>query len=98
MSLSSVPLKTRRVGENCTLNLTRAQTSSRRCGVVVRRGASSGVVLVTIPWFKMTRSVAKTPREAEQCDFNILSLTRHSYRHLEGRPRLSAIMIRTRIT
>ncbi|GFW07613.1 uncharacterized protein TNCV_3917461 [Trichonephila clavipes] len=48
MSSSPVPLKTRRVGERCTLNLSRAQTSSRWYGVVVRRGgASSGVVLVT---------------------------------------------------
>ncbi|GFU00265.1 uncharacterized protein TNCV_802171 [Trichonephila clavipes] len=43
MSLSLVPLKTRRVGERCTLNLLRAQMSSRWCGVVVkRRGANSG--------------------------------------------------------
>ncbi|GFU89598.1 uncharacterized protein TNCV_4599111 [Trichonephila clavipes] len=43
-----VPLKTRRVGQRCTLNLSRAETSSRWCGVVVRRGgASSGVVHVT---------------------------------------------------
>ncbi|GFV20362.1 hypothetical protein TNCV_4141231 [Trichonephila clavipes] len=42
------PLKTRRVGQRCTLNLSRAETSSRWCGVVVRRGgASSGVVHVT---------------------------------------------------
>ncbi|GFU75221.1 uncharacterized protein TNCV_2056641 [Trichonephila clavipes] len=45
---SPVPLKTRRVGQQCTLNLSRAETSSRWCGVVVRRGgASSGVVHVT---------------------------------------------------
>ncbi|GFY24920.1 uncharacterized protein TNCV_2691111 [Trichonephila clavipes] len=45
---SPVPLKTRRVGQRCTLNLTRAETSSRWCGVVLRRGgASSGVVHVT---------------------------------------------------
>ncbi|GFW29271.1 uncharacterized protein TNCV_742131 [Trichonephila clavipes] len=38
-----VPLKTRRVGQRCTLNLSRAETSSCWCGVVVRRGgASSG--------------------------------------------------------
>ncbi|GFT19653.1 uncharacterized protein TNCV_2535171 [Trichonephila clavipes] len=47
-SSSLVPLKTRRVGQRCTLNLSRAETSSRWCGVVVRRGgASSGVVHVT---------------------------------------------------
>ncbi|GFW99955.1 gag_pre-integrs domain-containing protein [Trichonephila clavipes] len=45
---SPVPLKSRRVGQRCTLNLSRAETSSRWCGVVVRRGgASSGVVHVT---------------------------------------------------
>ncbi|GFU86548.1 uncharacterized protein TNCV_4479841 [Trichonephila clavipes] len=37
-SSSPVPLKTRRVGQRCTLNLSRAGTSSRWCGVVVRRG------------------------------------------------------------
>ncbi|GFV92088.1 uncharacterized protein TNCV_1895241 [Trichonephila clavipes] len=45
---SPVPLKTRRVGQRCTLNLSRAETSSRWCGVVVRRGgASSGAIHVT---------------------------------------------------
>ncbi|GFV03614.1 uncharacterized protein TNCV_1024331 [Trichonephila clavipes] len=49
MSSIQVPLKTRRVGQRCTLNLSRAETSSRWCGVVVRRGgASSGVVHVTL--------------------------------------------------
>ncbi|GFX20179.1 uncharacterized protein TNCV_1437391 [Trichonephila clavipes] len=38
MSSSPVPLKTRRVGQRCRLNLSRAETSSRWCGVVVRRG------------------------------------------------------------
>ncbi|GFS94360.1 uncharacterized protein TNCV_2014011 [Trichonephila clavipes] len=37
MSSISVPLKTRLVGERYTLDLSRAQTSSRWCGVVVRR-------------------------------------------------------------
>ncbi|GFS76073.1 uncharacterized protein TNCV_4666741 [Trichonephila clavipes] len=46
-SSSPVPLKTRSVGERCTLNLSRAQTSSHWCGAVVRRsGANSGVVHV----------------------------------------------------
>ncbi|GFX07660.1 uncharacterized protein TNCV_4159291 [Trichonephila clavipes] len=48
MNLSPVPLKTSRVGQRCTLNLSRAETSSRWCGVSVRRGsASSRVVHVT---------------------------------------------------
>ncbi|GFX80489.1 uncharacterized protein TNCV_2529971 [Trichonephila clavipes] len=47
-SSSPVPLKTRRVGQRFMLNLSRAETSSRWCGVVVRRsGASSGVIHVT---------------------------------------------------
>ncbi|GFV15604.1 uncharacterized protein TNCV_4836301 [Trichonephila clavipes] len=37
-SSSPVPLKTHCVGQRCTLNLSRAETSSRWCGVVVRRG------------------------------------------------------------
>ncbi|GFW98112.1 neurexin-1 [Trichonephila clavipes] len=42
MSSSREPLKTRRVGKRCTLNLLRAQKSFRWCGVVVRRmGVSS---------------------------------------------------------
>ncbi|GFV53591.1 uncharacterized protein TNCV_1177871 [Trichonephila clavipes] len=47
-SSSPVLLKTRHVGQRWTLNMSRAETSSRWCGVVVRRGgASSGVVHVT---------------------------------------------------
>ncbi|GFX32502.1 hypothetical protein TNCV_2174201 [Trichonephila clavipes] len=43
MSSRPVPLKTCRVGQRCTLNLSRAQTSPHWCGVVVRRGgAGSG--------------------------------------------------------
>ncbi|GFU40938.1 uncharacterized protein TNCV_2467101 [Trichonephila clavipes] len=80
MSSIPVPLKTRCVGQRCTLNLSRAEASSRWCGVVVRRGgASSGVVHVTSPWFKITWSVAKSPRVAEQCDVNINSLTHWPY-------------------
>ncbi|GFU07013.1 uncharacterized protein TNCV_5007811 [Trichonephila clavipes] len=48
-SSSAAPLKTRRAGERCKFNLSRAQTSSLWCGAVVRReeGARSGVVHVT---------------------------------------------------
>ncbi|GFX05952.1 uncharacterized protein TNCV_759881 [Trichonephila clavipes] len=75
MSSSPVPLKTRRVGQRCALNLFRAETSSCWCGVVVRReGASSGVVHITLPWFKFTWSVAKSPRVTKQCDVNIQSI------------------------
>ncbi|GFV44666.1 uncharacterized protein TNCV_212201 [Trichonephila clavipes] len=44
-SSSPVPLKTR--WERCTLNLSRAQTSSRWCGVVVRRGSVTAQVSST---------------------------------------------------
>ncbi|GFV45920.1 uncharacterized protein TNCV_1977561 [Trichonephila clavipes] len=37
-SSSPVPPKTHRVRQQCTLNLSRAETSSRWCGVGVRRG------------------------------------------------------------
>ncbi|GFX30108.1 hypothetical protein TNCV_2618191 [Trichonephila clavipes] len=44
----STTLKTRRIGQRCTLNVSRAETSSRWCDVVVRRGGtSSGVIHVT---------------------------------------------------
>ncbi|GFT96068.1 uncharacterized protein TNCV_313401 [Trichonephila clavipes] len=36
-SSSPVPLKIRRVGQRCTLNLSKAETSSRWCGVVARK-------------------------------------------------------------
>ncbi|GFW47549.1 uncharacterized protein TNCV_3177131 [Trichonephila clavipes] len=42
-SSSPVALKTRRVGQRCTLNLSRAETSSSWCGVVVRRGVTAQV-------------------------------------------------------
>ncbi|GFU80898.1 uncharacterized protein TNCV_1463831 [Trichonephila clavipes] len=42
-SYSPVPLKIRRVGQRCTLNLSRAETSSRWCGVVVRSGVTTGI-------------------------------------------------------
>ncbi|GFV70904.1 uncharacterized protein TNCV_111241 [Trichonephila clavipes] len=43
MSSIPVPLKTRRVGQRCTLNPSRAETSSRWCGVVVREGVPAQV-------------------------------------------------------
>ncbi|GFV62957.1 DDE_3 domain-containing protein [Trichonephila clavipes] len=44
MSSSPIPLRVRRVGERCTLHLSRTQTSSSWCD---SGGANSGVVLVT---------------------------------------------------
>ncbi|PRD20649.1 UNVERIFIED_CONTAM: Histone-lysine N-methyltransferase SETMAR [Trichonephila clavipes] len=40
-SSSPVPLKTHRVGQRCTLNLSRAETSSRWCGVKGGKSAQS---------------------------------------------------------
>ncbi|GFW54553.1 general transcription factor II-I repeat domain-containing protein 2A [Trichonephila clavipes] len=70
-SSSPVPLKSRRVGQRCTLNLSRAETSSRWCGVVVRRaGASSGVIHVTWPWFKITGPSPKALVSTKKIDIN----------------------------
>ncbi|GFT79227.1 uncharacterized protein TNCV_2766531 [Trichonephila clavipes] len=71
-SSSPVPLKNRRVWGKCTLNLLRAQTSSYWSGVVVKRGQLK--YRTRQPLFKITRSVSKSPRVAEQCDVNIHSL------------------------
>ncbi|GFX08668.1 uncharacterized protein TNCV_61951 [Trichonephila clavipes] len=76
-SSSPVPLKTRRVGQRCTLNLSRAETSSRWCGVVVRRGRCQLRCRprhLTMVQNYVVR-VAKRPRVAEQCDVNLHSLT-----------------------
>ncbi|GFX17719.1 hypothetical protein TNCV_475191 [Trichonephila clavipes] len=42
-SSSRVPLKTCRVGQRCMVNLSRTETFSRRCGVLVRRGVPAQV-------------------------------------------------------
>ncbi|GFW34817.1 uncharacterized protein TNCV_698051 [Trichonephila clavipes] len=69
-SSSPVPLKTHRVGQR--LNLSRAETSSRWCSVVVRRG---GCQLRCRPrHLIMVQNYAKSPRVAEQCDVNIQSI------------------------
>ncbi|GFS70886.1 uncharacterized protein TNCV_2719691 [Trichonephila clavipes] len=72
-----VPLKTRRVGQRCTLNLSRAETSSRWCGVVVtRRGVPAQVSSTSLDHGSKLRGPSpKSPRVAEQCDVNINSLT-----------------------
>ncbi|GFU70415.1 hypothetical protein TNCV_3442321 [Trichonephila clavipes] len=57
----------------CTLNKSRLKRPP-----VVHAGegdTNSSVVLVTYPRFKITRTVAKSPRVVEQCDVNIHSLT-----------------------
>ncbi|GFW83458.1 hypothetical protein TNCV_2512431 [Trichonephila clavipes] len=72
------PLVVRRQGD---VNTTLTPPTINGCGVVVRRGGtSSGVVLVTWQWFKITRFVTKIPLAAEQRDVNIHSLN-HSPAH-----------------
>ncbi|GFY27520.1 uncharacterized protein TNCV_2071401 [Trichonephila clavipes] len=78
MSSSPVPLKTRRVGQQCTLNLSRAEMSSRWCGVVVRRGRGCQLRcrprhLTMVQNYVVRR---QNPRVAEQCDVNIQSIIR----------------------
>ncbi|GFV98886.1 hypothetical protein TNCV_2914031 [Trichonephila clavipes] len=54
-------------GCRCTLSMSRLKRSAVSVVSEVRRlGARTGVVLVTCPWFNMTRSVAKSPQVAEQ--------------------------------
>ncbi|GFX11676.1 retrovirus-related Pol polyprotein from transposon opus [Trichonephila clavipes] len=55
------------------------KTSSNTCQLREGEGeggASSDFVHVTSPWFKITWSVDKSPRVAEQCDVNIQSINR----------------------
>ncbi|GFU59957.1 uncharacterized protein TNCV_667481 [Trichonephila clavipes] len=75
-SSSPVPLKTRRVGQRCMLNLLRAETSSHWCGVVVRRGGvPAQVSSSSLDRGSKLRGPSPSPRVAEQCDVNIHSLT-----------------------
>ncbi|GFT48094.1 hypothetical protein TNCV_1000931, partial [Trichonephila clavipes] len=63
-----------RVGQRCTLNLSRAETSSVGGGVVVRRGVPAQVSSTSLDHGSNAWSVAKSPRVAEQCDVNIQSI------------------------
>ncbi|GFV42522.1 hypothetical protein TNCV_2905311 [Trichonephila clavipes] len=75
MSPSPVPLKTRHVRERYSLNLSRAQTSSRWCGEVVRRGIPAQVSSSSLDHGSKIRGpFAKISRVAEQCDINVHSL------------------------
>ncbi|GFT58432.1 uncharacterized protein TNCV_2119271 [Trichonephila clavipes] len=76
MSSSRIPLKTLRVGERCTLNLLRAQTSSCWCSVVVRRGeVLAQVTSSSLDHGSNLRSPSPkaSPRVAEECVVNIHS-------------------------
>ncbi|GFV21714.1 hypothetical protein TNCV_164451 [Trichonephila clavipes] len=73
--LSPVPLKSRRVGERCTLNLSRAETSSHSCDVE-KEGVQAQVSSTSLDHGSKLRGPSpKSSREAEQCDVNIHTLT-----------------------
>ncbi|GFT71584.1 hypothetical protein TNCV_1055991 [Trichonephila clavipes] len=78
MSSSPVPLKTRREGERCTLNILKAQTSSQRCGVIVKReGEQVQVSFSSLDYGSKLRGLSKKSlRVAEhtQWDIDIHSL------------------------
>ncbi|GFU95810.1 uncharacterized protein TNCV_4904021 [Trichonephila clavipes] len=76
MSSSPVPLKTRHVGQRCMLNLSRTETPSRWCGVVVRRGEIPVQVSSTsLDHGSKLRDPSPKARDvAGQCDVNIHSL------------------------
>ncbi|GFW29024.1 uncharacterized protein TNCV_2355821 [Trichonephila clavipes] len=57
-SSSPVPPKTRRVGQLYTLNLSRAETSSRWCGVVVRRGVLAQVSSTSLDYGSKLRGTS----------------------------------------
>ncbi|GFV43518.1 uncharacterized protein TNCV_4592421 [Trichonephila clavipes] len=71
-----VPLKTRHVGQRCTLNLSRAETSSRWCGVEVRRMGCQfrchPCHLTMAQNYVILRQ--NISRVAEECDVNIQSI------------------------
>ncbi|GFY15622.1 uncharacterized protein TNCV_1282701 [Trichonephila clavipes] len=75
-SSSPVPLKTRRVGQRCMLNLSGAEAFFRRCGVVVRRGWGPDQVSSTSldHGSKLRGPSPESPRLAEQCNVNIQSI------------------------
>ncbi|GFV67581.1 uncharacterized protein TNCV_4622611 [Trichonephila clavipes] len=72
-------LKTRRVGQRCTLNLSRAETSSRWCGVVVRRGVPAQVSSTSLDHGSKLRGPSP---KALVCDVNIQSINQ-SVAHTE---------------
>ncbi|GFV99058.1 anaphase-promoting complex subunit 1 [Trichonephila clavipes] len=49
----------RHAGEQCTLNMSRTQTSSHWCGVVVRRETSAGYYRLQIPKIAVSKTVSK---------------------------------------
>ncbi|GFW80904.1 hypothetical protein TNCV_3779841 [Trichonephila clavipes] len=61
MSSSPVPLKTRRVGQRCMLNLSRAETSSRWCGVILLELLETNLVILNHDQVTRTTLELATP-------------------------------------
>ncbi|GFW17292.1 hypothetical protein TNCV_1957631 [Trichonephila clavipes] len=84
MSLSQVPLKTRRVGQRCTLNLLRALTSSRWCGyypyylsvcvIVCANGRSNRLVIVVNSWASLLSHGVQisVPEKIRRCNEELM--------------------------
>ncbi|GFV56432.1 hypothetical protein TNCV_1709821 [Trichonephila clavipes] len=64
MSSSPVPLKTRRLGMRCTLNLSRAQPSSRWCGVVVKLSNARRALYLPLNFEPLSSDENDTPELA----------------------------------
>ncbi|GFU98765.1 uncharacterized protein TNCV_1214811 [Trichonephila clavipes] len=71
-SSSPIPLKTRRVGQRCTLNLSRAETSFHWCGV---RGVPAQVSSTSLDHgSKLRGPLPKALVLLNSCDVNIQSI------------------------
>ncbi|GFW91765.1 uncharacterized protein F54H12.2 [Trichonephila clavipes] len=77
-SSSPVPLKTRRVGQRCTLNLSRAETSSRWCGVVGQMPKKLFVGCVDNEAFH--GAFSKSPYEFKHFNLNFIGV------YVDGQP------------
>ncbi|GFV88572.1 uncharacterized protein TNCV_1243821 [Trichonephila clavipes] len=75
MSSSPVPLKTRRVGQRCTLNLSRAQTFSRWCGVEFH----AEIVVVAIGGVAIYLPFGEFRRAKSYCHLYGVQGQRHAY-------------------
>ncbi|GFU67972.1 hypothetical protein TNCV_2823151 [Trichonephila clavipes] len=71
-----MPVKTHHLEGAVARKISQDSNSSCWGGVEVRRGViCSGVIFVSEPWFKITRSVANNPRVALQWDTGKYLLT-----------------------
>ncbi|GFT19276.1 uncharacterized protein TNCV_303781 [Trichonephila clavipes] len=84
MSTNPVPLKTYRVGQQCTLNLLRAETSSSWCGMVVRRGSAAQVSSTSLDQGSKLRGPSPKALNSATLIFTH-SLTQHQLRQKNNR-------------